>query len=261
MPNDWPPRRSERLTGLIGGPRPGWRALGAPPRSAANGAAGEGEQVTPHEYMREIVAPTIEDLAATPSSRRHAFIACVVTFHALDYLAGTRRKAVLRAEYRRQSPAFAAIDRIAHAANRKPPGGRRPPQRVDAARPFTASGGAGGATAGDRRGDVLALVNAAAAFLETKIRQNDSRPDQPVNDTYYVVIPFDRDAEGDIRPGAAQEAINAAAAERRARALAAEHAGAVAFSRRGDPVTGELEDATILARFGEIDLAALGGGA
>ena len=102
MPNDWPPRRSERLTGLIGGPRPGWRALGAPPRSAANGAAGEGEQVTPHEYMREIVAPTIEDLAATPSSRRHAFIACVVTFHALDYLAGTRRKAVLRAEYRRR---------------------------------------------------------------------------------------------------------------------------------------------------------------
>jgi hypothetical protein len=47
-------------------------------------------------------------------------------------------------------------------------------------------------------------------------------------------------------------------AERRARALTLEHAGALAFSRTGDPTTGELEDAVILARFGEIDLDSLG---
>ena len=47
-------------------------------------------------------------------------------------------------------------------------------------------------------------------------------------------------------------------AERRARALALEHAGALAFSRTGDPVTGEFQDAVILARFGEVDLDLLG---
>jgi hypothetical protein len=102
-------------------------------------------------------------------------------------------------------------------------------------------------------------VDAAADFLRGKIRELDSPRDQPTNDTYYVVIPFDRNADGDIRPGAAQEAISAAAAERRARALAVEHGGAVAFSRCGDPVTGDFEDPIVLAQFGEVDLSALGG--
>ena len=39
-------------------------------------------------------------------------------------------------------------------------------------------------------------------------------------------------------------------AERRARALALEHAGALAFSRTGNPVTGEFEEAVLLTRFG-----------
>jgi hypothetical protein len=32
----------------------------------------------------------------------------------------------------------------------------------------------------------------------------------------------------------------------------------VAFSRTGDPTTGEFQDAVILARFGEVDLHSLG---
>jgi hypothetical protein len=47
-------------------------------------------------------------------------------------------------------------------------------------------------------------------------------------------------------------------AERRARALALEYAGALAFSRTGDPTTGEFQEAVILARFGEVDLDSLG---
>ena len=194
-----------------------------------------------------------------------------MTFHTVDYLAGKRRKAVLRAEYRRQSPAFAAVDRIAHAVKDKRSGDWRSALHVEEARaqPSTtvgertsgknAFGGLRGATVGKERADVLELVNAAADFLRSKIREDDTQQDQPINDTYYVVIPFDRNAEGDIRPGAAQEAISAGAAERRARALAVEHAGAIAFSRCGDPVTGEFQDATILAQFGEVDLSALSG--
>jgi hypothetical protein len=40
---------------------------------------------------------------------------------------------------------------------------------------------------------------------------------------------------------------------------AQEASSAVAFSRCGDPVTGDFEDPIVLARFGEVDLSALGG--
>ena len=76
--------------------------------------------------------------------------------------------------------------------------------------------------------------------------------------TYHVVIAFDRDAEGYLKPSEAHEVLSPNVAERRARALALEHAGALMFSRTGDPTTGEFHDAVILARFGEVDLDSLG---
>ena len=75
--------------------------------------------------------------------------------------------------------------------------------------------------------------------------------------TYHVVIAFDRDAEGDLKPGEAREVLSPIIAERRARALAAGHVGALAFSRTGDPATGEFQDAVVLAQFGEVDLDSL----
>jgi hypothetical protein len=38
-------------------------------------------------YLTEIVQPTIDDFTNDPLSVRLAFIACVVTFHSVDYLA------------------------------------------------------------------------------------------------------------------------------------------------------------------------------
>jgi hypothetical protein len=75
--------------------------------------------------------------------------------------------------------------------------------------------------------------------------------------TYHVVVAFDRDQEGELQPGEAQEVMSPVVAERRARALALEHTGALAFSRTGNPATGEFEDAVILAQFGEVDLDSL----
>jgi hypothetical protein len=75
--------------------------------------------------------------------------------------------------------------------------------------------------------------------------------------TYHVVIAFDRDVEGDLKLGEAREVMSPIVAERRARALGLEHAGALAFSRTGDPAVGEFQDAVILARFGEVDLDSL----
>ena len=76
--------------------------------------------------------------------------------------------------------------------------------------------------------------------------------------TYHVVITFDRDAEGDLKPGEAREVLSPIVAERRARALALEHTGALAFSGTGDPATGEFQDGVTLAQFGEVDLDSLG---
>jgi hypothetical protein len=75
--------------------------------------------------------------------------------------------------------------------------------------------------------------------------------------TYHVVVAFDRDAEGDLNPGEAREVLSPIIAERRARALALGHAGALAFYRTCDPATGEFQEAVVLARFGEVDLDSL----
>ena len=61
-----------------------------------------------------------------------------------------------------------------------------------------------------------------------------------------------------MKPREARKVMSPIVAERRARTLALEHSGALAFSRTGNPATGEFGDAVILARFGEVDLDSLG---
>ncbi|MDX7952588.1 hypothetical protein P7D22_15565 [Lichenihabitans sp. Uapishka_5] len=77
--------------------------------------------------------------------------------------------------------------------------------------------------------------------------------------TYYVVVPFNKDPEGNLIPGEAKEAPNGDRARRLAQGLAATNAGAIAFSRTGDPDHGDFGDAQIVASFGSVDLSALGG--
>jgi hypothetical protein len=62
-------------------------------------------------YFTQIVNPTISEFEAEPTSIRRAFLACVVTFHAIDYL---KAKAQL-GQFRKDSRAFAIVDRVAHA--------------------------------------------------------------------------------------------------------------------------------------------------
>lgn len=72
--------------------------------------------------------------------------------------------------------------------------------------------------------------------------------------TYYVAMPFLIDTDGSPVAGAAEECQTSTAALRRAEILAhgAGHIGAVAFSRSGDPVTGEFGDARLLRKFGNV---------
>ncbi len=72
--------------------------------------------------------------------------------------------------------------------------------------------------------------------------------------TYYVALPF-RQIDGEITAGEPQECRDAFKARSVSAILASDpnNCGAVAFSRTGDPVLGEFEDAVIIARLGEFD--------
>ena len=70
--------------------------------------------------------------------------------------------------------------------------------------------------------------------------------------TFHVALPFVRDDEGHLCPDQPIECPSPAAGVSRARAAAANRAGAIAFSRTGDPDVGEYADAVILARIGDV---------
>ncbi len=67
------------------------------------------------QYMDEIVDPTIADFVANPTSRRHAFLACVVTFHTVDYLIRPKSPASRRKSFADLSPEYRVVDRVTHA--------------------------------------------------------------------------------------------------------------------------------------------------
>jgi hypothetical protein len=78
--------------------------------------------------------------------------------------------------------------------------------------------------------------------------------------TYYVALPFVASDDG-VAAGEPTECFNPTAVVMRAEALSRKegHVGAVAFSRTGDPATGDFNDAKVIRKFGDVpeDLSAL----
>ncbi|OSI80188.1 hypothetical protein [Bradyrhizobium canariense] len=78
--------------------------------------------------------------------------------------------------------------------------------------------------------------------------------------TYYVALPFVFSDDA-VAAGEAAECLSANAAVMRADALSRKpgHAGAVAFSRSGDPSSGDFKDAKLIWKFGDVsdDLSTL----
>jgi hypothetical protein len=72
--------------------------------------------------------------------------------------------------------------------------------------------------------------------------------------TYYVALPFLEDDTGAPIAGAAEECQSSSAALRRAETMSRSsgNIGAVAFSRTGDPMMGEFNDARLLQKFGNV---------
>jgi hypothetical protein len=71
--------------------------------------------------------------------------------------------------------------------------------------------------------------------------------------TYYVALPFVATDDG-IAPGLPVECVSANAAVIRAEVPSRQqgHIGALAFSRSGDPATGEFGDAKVIRKFGDV---------
>ncbi len=65
-------------------------------------------------YMETIVEPTFEDFKRNPLSARHAFLACVATYHAIDRAAYPKKPGNLRKEWCGKSLEFKVVDLIAH---------------------------------------------------------------------------------------------------------------------------------------------------
>ena len=78
--------------------------------------------------------------------------------------------------------------------------------------------------------------------------------------TYYVALPFVAADDG-VAAGEAVECFNPNAAVMKAETRSRKPCcvAAVAFSRTGDPATGDFDDAKVIRKFGEVpdDLSAL----
>ena len=79
--------------------------------------------------------------------------------------------------------------------------------------------------------------------------------------SYYVALPFAQDDDGSVIAGTAEEFQSASTAIRRAETLSRSSGaiGAVAFTRSGDPMTGDFKDAVGLRSFCNVpvDLSSL----
>jgi hypothetical protein len=137
-------------------------------------------------YIETIVEPTINDFKAHPTSVRHAFPACVATFHTVDYLTHPRSPATVRQKLRNESPDFRIVDDVAHAFKHMTAGNPKKPvlkayEVISRPPSFTGVMQVGLSFLGDEQGGVtlhrkrgislLAAVEAAAQLLRTMATQ------------------------------------------------------------------------------------------
>jgi hypothetical protein len=129
------------------------------------------------QYLKDFIEPAIADFESNPASVRLAFMACVATFHSVDYLAHPRKPAVLRQQWNKQSKAFAIVDDVAHAFKHVKTGNPASPDlrakevvsmpaTFDVATFDTVAFDVGGVTLeNDPSVNMLAVVKEAAAFV------------------------------------------------------------------------------------------------
>ena len=67
------------------------------------------------DYIEKIVEPTFNDFHLNPTSERHAFLACVVIYHSVDYASyPAQNRGKITKEWTASSIEFAIVDLIAN---------------------------------------------------------------------------------------------------------------------------------------------------
>jgi hypothetical protein len=66
------------------------------------------------QYIDQIVEPTFKDFERNPSSVRHAYLACVAAYHAIDRAAYPKQPGTLKKKWRSECFSFVIIDMVAH---------------------------------------------------------------------------------------------------------------------------------------------------
>ncbi|MFT8591271.1 MAG: hypothetical protein ABF746_08635 [Acetobacter orientalis] len=67
------------------------------------------------QYLHKIVEPTVKDYYQHPNSERHAFLACVVIYHSVDYAAYKQYPTKkISTEWNTDSIEFALVDIVAN---------------------------------------------------------------------------------------------------------------------------------------------------
>jgi hypothetical protein len=135
------------------------------------------------KYLNDIVDPTVREFADNRASVRHAFIACVITCQAADYLAFPKRAAGVRKRWRDRSRDFRIVDDVGHAFKHVIVGDKQNPrlkaQEVLSRQPFVGDLAIGVSRFGviregvmlanDPLIDLLETVEAAVRFLREQL--------------------------------------------------------------------------------------------
>jgi hypothetical protein len=93
---------------------------------------------------------------------------------------------------------------------------------------------------------------AAVMARRRGLKAPQARLVDPSRVTYYVAIQFVRRPDGSLVAQRPVECADPDAAIACAKTMTRKEAGAIAFSRTGDPDRGEFDPAVVLARFGEV---------
>ena len=136
-------------------------------------------------YLKDIVEPTVRDFEDQPTSVRHAFLACLATFHSVDYLAFPAEPDKLRRQFRAESDDFRIVDGVAHAfkhvaTSKKPNKGVKAWHVISRPPAIAGELECGVSTVGDYTGgvtiwnnmdiDLLSSIRGAVEFLRSKVR-------------------------------------------------------------------------------------------
>lgn len=81
-------------------------------------------------YLKQIVEPTVDEFKKNPASVRHAFLACVATYHAIDRVSYPKSPGDLRKIWGQKSMEFRMVDIVAHDFKHVKSSDHRPTSRA-----------------------------------------------------------------------------------------------------------------------------------